>query len=285
MKDTRYYHLEDPTWCPGCGLYGIFKALKNTAVNTELDPELTVLVSGIGCHGRINNYFKAYGFHTLHGRALPLATGIRLSNPTLTVITVVGDGDAYSIGLSHLIHALRRNINLTCMVVNNQIFALTQGQTSPTSQWGYISVSTPYGSKEIPLDGPGLALASGGTFIARGFSADPTQLSALLTAGLNHQGFSLIEILSPCVTQNKINTYKWYKENTFNLEKDSSFDAKNKKQAMKRLYEGGKISLGLIYRQERASYEKVSLSSNKPIVEEDLKLNLGKLEKIMEKFK
>ena len=145
----------------------------------QMNPEEMVVVTGIGCHGRLNNYFRAYGFHALHGRALPLAQGIKLANKKLSVITVGGDGDAYSIGLGHFIHAVRRNVDLIYIVVNNMIYGLTQGQTSPTSAKGFISVSTPFGSIESPLSGMHLALVSGGTFIARGFSGAPKQLARL----------------------------------------------------------------------------------------------------------
>lgn len=277
--------MSNPTWCGGCGIYGIFAALKKAAVILDLDPEQLVIVTGIGCHGRLNNYFKAYGFHALHGRTLPIASGVKLSNPQLSVLGISGDGDAYSIGLGHFIHSLRKNINITYLVVDNRVFALTQGQTSPTSQMGYISVSTPYGSKAISLNGPQLALASGGTFIARGFSGNPKQLASLFELGMRHEGFAFIEVLCPCVTHNKINTYNWFENSIYQVAEDSTFDPRSKNQAWERLTEKGKIPVGLIYVERRPTYEELVLSDKrKPLVFNDLKVDAMKLEKIMEKF-
>ena len=239
MRTKEDYHLENPTWCPGCGLYGIFDALKRAAVHLDIEPSQMVIVTGIGCHGRLNNYFKAYGFHGLHGRTLPVATGVKLSNPRLFILGISGDGDAYSIGLGHFVHSVRRNIGITYLVVNNSVFALTQGQTSPTSAMGYISISTPYGSKEYPLDGPQLALAAGGTYVARGFSGEVAHLANLIEKGMTHKGFSLIDILSPCVTHNKVNTYEWFKKNIDFLDRDSSYNPRDKKQTLERV--NGKI--------------------------------------------
>ncbi|MGD2246560.1 MAG: 2-oxoacid:ferredoxin oxidoreductase subunit beta [Candidatus Aminicenantes bacterium] len=285
MKKDKDFHLSDPTWCAGCGIYGIFASLKKAAVKLDLDPEELVLVTGIGCHGRLNNYFKSYSFHALHGRALPVAQGTKLSNPSLSVMAVSGDGDAYSIGLGHFIHALRRNISITYLVVDNRLYALTLGQTSPTSQQGYVSASAPYGTKERPLDGARLALASGGTFIARGFSGNPKQLTSLIEKGMTHKGFSFIEVLSPCVTHNKVNTTHWFRENIIQVDEDSKYDPKNRKQAQIKLAPGRKIPVGLIYVDDRPSYEELVLpQKNSPLVWNDLNPDIGKLEKIMEKF-
>lgn len=285
MKKEKDFHLSDPTWCPGCGIFGIFAALKKAAVTLDLNPEELVVVTGIGCHGRLNNHFKAYGFHALHGRNLPVASGVKLSNPALSVVGISGDGDAYSIGLGHLIHALRRNIDLTYLVVDNRLYALTQGQTSPTSHQGYVSASAPYGTKEFPLDGPRLALAAGGTFIARGFSGNPSQLASLIEKGMTHKGFSFIEVLSPCVTHNKVITTQWFRENIYQLERDPKFDPMNRTQAWEKLTSGEKIPVGLIYVEEKPSYEDLVYSDkNHPIVANDLDLDIERFEKIMEKF-
>jgi len=281
----KSYHLSEPTWCPGCGLYGIFAALKKAASRLDLDPEQFVLVTGIGCHGRLNSYFKAYGFHALHGRTLPVATGIKLSNPRLTVMAISGDGDAYSIGLSHFIHSLRRNISLVYLVVDNKVYALTQGQTSPTSGMGFVSVSTPEGSKERPLNGPQLALAAGGTFIARGFSGDPAQLAILIEKAIKHKGFALVDILSPCVTHNKVNTYDWYKNSIDHLNRDLGYNRRNRMLAWERLSQEEKIPVGLIYEEEKPSYEELVLpEKDKPLVFSDLRPDFFRLENILEKF-
>ena len=285
MRTKLDYHLEDPTWCPGCGIYAIFDALKSAVVSLEIEPEKLVIVTGIGCHGRLSNYFKAYGFHGLHGRVLPVATGIKLSNPELHVVAVSGDGDAYSIGMGHFIHSLRRNISITYLVVDNRVYALTQGQTSPTCSLGFVSKSSPYGSKEYPLDGPQLALAAGGTFITRGFSGEPSHLAALIEGGMRHKGFALIEVLSPCVTQNKVNTYEWFKKNIYRLEEDSSFDPRDKRKAWERASAEGKIPVGLIYREEKSSFEELVLPDReKPLVFNDLKININRFERILKRY-
>ena len=286
MRKDKDYHLTDPTWCKGCGIYGIFTAFKKAAAKLDLEPEQLVVITGIGCHGRLNNYFRSYGFHALHGRTLPVASGVKLSNPSLSVVGISGDGDAYSIGLGHFIHSLRQNINITYLVVDNRIYALTQGQTSPTSETGFVSVSTPYGSKELNLNGPQLALASGGSFIARGFSGDPKQLSTLIEKGMKHKGFALIEVLSPCVTHNKVNTYQWFKKNIYNLDDDSDYNPRDKMKAWKKLSTEKKIPLGLIYVEKRPSYEDLVFGKEaEPIVFDDLRVDAPRLEKIMEKFK
>ena len=285
MKKEKDFHLSDPTWCRGCGLFGIFAALKKAAVTLDLDPEELVVVTGIGCHGRLNNHFKTYGFHALHGRTLPVASGVKLSNPFLPVIGISGDGDAYSIGLGHFIHALRRNISITYLVVDNRLYALTQGQTSPTSDMGYVSVSAPYGTKEFPLNGPRLALASGGTFIARGFSGNPKQLASIIEKGMTHKGFSFIEVLSPCVTHNKVITTQWFRENIVPVDEDPRYDPKNRTEAWKKLSSEGKIPVGLIYIEDKPSYEDLVLPDKEhPVVFNDLHLDIEKIEKIMEKF-
>jgi 2-oxoglutarate ferredoxin oxidoreductase subunit beta len=286
MRKDKDYHLADPTWCKGCGIFGVFTALKKVTAKLDLEPEQLLLVTGIGCHGRLNNYFRSYGFHALHGRTLPVASGVKLANPSLSVVGISGDGDAYSIGLGHFIHSLRRNINITYLVVDNRIYALTQGQTSPTSEAGFVSVSTPYGSKELNLNGPQLALASGGSFIARGFSGDPAHLSTLIEKGMKHKGFALIEVLSPCVTHNKVNSYQWFKKNIYSLDDDSNYNPRDKKKAWKKLSTEEKIPVGLIYVEKRPSYEDLVFGKQaEPIVSDDLRVDVPRLEKIMEKFK
>ncbi len=286
MRKEKNYHLADPTWCKGCGIFGIFAALKKVAAALDLEPEQLVIVTGIGCHGRMNNYFRSYGFHALHGRTLPVASGVKLSNPRLSVVGISGDGDAYSIGLGHFIHSIRRNINVTYLVVDNRIYALTQGQTSPTSEMGFVSVSTPYGSKDLNINGPQLALASGGSFIARGFSGEPKQLSILIEKAMKHKGFALVEVLSPCVTHNKVNTYQWFKKNIHNLDDDSNYNPRDKTKACEKLSSEKRIPLGLIYIEKRPSYEDLVFDKEaEPIVFDDLRVDVPKLEKIMEKFK
>jgi 2-oxoglutarate ferredoxin oxidoreductase subunit beta len=284
MLKEKDFHFCDPTWCSGCGIYSIFSALKKTAVNLEMKPEETVVVTGIGCHGRLNNYFRSYGFHTLHGRALPMAQGIKLANRQLAVIAVSGDGDAYSIGLGHFIHAARRNVNLTYVVVNNMIYGLTQGQTSPTSQKGFISKSTPLGSKESPLCGPHLTFVSGGTFIARGFSGAPKQLASLLEKGIQHTGFSLIEVFSPCVTHNLDNTYDWFRKNTFDVDQVKGYDPLNREKAWEFLNNRKKLAMGLLYQEKGPSFDELVLPVKTPLVQSQMFFDQKKWDKIFKEF-
>jgi 2-oxoglutarate ferredoxin oxidoreductase subunit beta len=286
MKSKESYHLTAPTWCRGCGLFGVFDALKRAAAGLDLDPASTVIVTGIGCHGRLNNYFYSYGFHGLHGRPLPVAIGAKLANPKLQVVAVSGDGDAYSIGLGHFVHALRKNVNLTYIVVDNRIYALTQGQASPTTDFGMVTISTPFGSKDFPIDGSSLALAAGGTFIARGFSGRVPQLAALFEKGIQHRGFALIDVLSPCVTHNKVNTYEWYRNHLLNVEDNSDYNPRDKASAWRVLNAPEKLAVGLLYEEDKPTLEDLVLPvKDQPIALAKLAVDPPKLEKIMEKFR
>jgi 2-oxoglutarate ferredoxin oxidoreductase subunit beta len=286
MKEKEFYHRLNPTWCKGCGLFGVFDALKRAAAALGIEPEDLVLVTGIGCHGRLNNYFQAYGFHGLHGRTIPVATGIKLVNPRLQVVAVSGDGDAYSIGLGHFIHALRKNVGLTYVVVDNRIYALTEGQASPTTDFGMVTLSTPLGSKDFPIDGLSLALAAGGTFIARGFSGEVAHLASLIERGMKHDGFALIDILSPCVTHNKVNSYDWYKKRIFHVEDLPGYSPKDKAKAWEVLNDPEKIAVGLIYEEDKPSFEELVLADReKPIASLDLKVDAARLGKIADWFR
>ena len=286
MKAKESYHRLDPTWCKGCGLFGVFDALKRAAVALDIEPEDLVIVTGIGCHGRLNNYFRAYGFHGLHGRAMPVATGIKLVNPRLQVVAVSGDGDAYSIGLGHFLHALRKNVGLTYIVVDNRIYALTEGQASPTTDFGMVTLSTPLGSKDYPIDGPSLALAAGGSFIGRGFSGEVAHLASLIERGMKHDGFALIDVLSPCVTHNKVNSYDWYKKHIVHVEDVPGFSPRDKAKAWEALNNPDKIAIGLIYEEDKPSFEELVLPDReKPIASLDLKVDAPRLGKIADTFR
>lgn len=286
MKDKRSFQLAAPTWCRGCGLFGVFEALKTAAAALDLEPEELVIVTGIGCHGRLNNYVLAYGFHGLHGRPIPVATGIKLVNPLLQVLAVSGDGDAYSIGLGHFLHALRKNVGLTYVVVDNRIYALTQGQASPTTEFGAVTLSTPFGSKDFPIDGPSLALAAGGTFIARGFSGEVPRLASLIERGMNHDGFALIDILSPCVTHNKKNSYDWYRKHIVHVEDIPGYNPGDKAAAWGVLSNPRKIAVGLIYEETKPSFEELVLPDRKrPIASLDLKVDRTRLQRIIQRYR
>ncbi len=241
-------------WCPGCGNFGILKALKDALVSLDIEQEKVVLVAGIGCSGTITNYVKVNTFHTLHGRVLPVMTGIKLANPELVVIGNAGDGDAYAIGVAHLIHSARRNIDLTYIVHNNMVYGLTTGQTSPTSPLGTKTKTTPYGSIENPLNPIALALSSGATFVARGYSGNPKHLSYLIKEGIKHRGFAFIDVLQPCVTWDRERGYAWYNERVYILQEDNH-DEKDITEAFVRAYEwGDRIPIGIFYRVSKPTY-------------------------------
>ncbi|MCU6707182.1 2-oxoacid:ferredoxin oxidoreductase subunit beta [Paenibacillus sp. J5C_2022] len=245
-----------PNWCPGCGDFSIQAAIQRAAANVGLEPEDVAVISGIGCSGRISGYIHAYGFHGIHGRALPIAQGVKLANRELTVIASGGDGDGFAIGMGHTVHAIRRNLNLTYIVMDNQIYGLTKGQTSPRSGEGFKTKSTPQGSIESTLSPLEIAMSAGATFVAQSFSSDLKGLTSLIEQGIQHDGFSLINVFSPCVTFNKINTYDWFKENIVKLEDFPEYDPANRMQAMNKIMETEGMLTGLIYQDKsRRSYE------------------------------
>lgn len=237
-----------PDWCPGCGDFGVLNALFKSSAELEIRPHELLVVSGIGCSSNLPGFFKSYGVHSLHGRALPLATGAKLANHALTVIATGGDGDGYGIGLNHFIQAMRRNINLTYIVMNNEVYGLTTGQVSPTSETGMKTKTTPHGNLEGMLNPMALALASGCGYVARGFSGQPKHLMKLHQDGIQYPGFALIDVFSPCVTFNKVNTYDWFHKRVYKLE-DAGHDPADFHAAMDKALEwGAKIPIGLFYR-------------------------------------
>lgn len=257
-QDFETRHL--PTWCPGCGDFGIWTALKSALAASNLEPWQLQVVFGIGCSGNMASFLHTYGFHSLHGRSLPVATGIRLANPKLPVVCVAGDGDTYGIGVGHLVHAARRNLDIVMLVHDNQVYGLTKGQTSPTSPHGFKTESTPEGSIELPENPLAIALASGATFVARGFAGNAEHLADLIVQGMAHRGFALIDVLQPCVTWNHQHTYHWFYERLAYLD-GSGHDETNLTDAL-RLAQGGagmagsdRIPTGVLYRVERPTYE------------------------------
>src|SRR5882672_5193255 len=248
-KDT-YKGKIHPDWCPGCGDFSVLSALQAALYELGLKPHQVVVVSGIGCSSNLPGFINTYGMHTLHGRGLAVATGVKLANHELTVIATGGDGDGFGIGGNHFTHTMRRNIDLTYIVMDNQIYGLTTGQTSPTSRKGMKTKSTPFGNVEEPINPITLALAAGATFVARGFSADPKHLADLIKQGLEHKGFSFIDVFSPCVTYNHDNTYAWFRERVKKLEDDVSYDSSDWHEAMKRaLLWGDEIPIGKFFQR------------------------------------
>ncbi|MBD8497143.1 2-oxoacid:ferredoxin oxidoreductase subunit beta [Paenibacillus arenosi] len=276
-----------PNWCPGCGDFSIQAAIQRAAANVGLEPEQLAVISGIGCSGRISGYVNAYGFHGIHGRALPIAQGVKLANRDLTVIASGGDGDGFAIGMGHTVHAIRRNVNITYIVMDNQIYGLTKGQTSPRSAVGFKTKSTPEGSVETTLAPLEIALAAGATFVAQSFSSDLKQLTSLIEQGINHEGFSLINVFSPCVTFNKINTYDWFKENIVNLATVEGYDPTNRVMAMTKLMETNGMITGLIYQDtSRRSYENlVPGFSQESLAHHDLTLSQDDFNGLLKEFK
>ena len=201
-----------PTWCPGCGDFGVLNAVYNSLRAKGYAPQDVVLVSGIGCSSRLPFFSSTYGFHTVHGRTMPIATGIKVANPDLKVLALGGDGDAFAIGGGHFIHAARRNLDVCYVIMDNSIYGLTKGQTSPTSMVGFVTKTTPKGTPDRPINPLQLAMASGATFVARAFSGKPKELAELIVQGIDHRGFSVVHVYSPCPTFNKVNTFKSYRE-------------------------------------------------------------------------
>jgi 2-oxoglutarate ferredoxin oxidoreductase subunit beta len=247
-----------PNWCPGCGDFSVQASIQRAAANVGLEPEQLTVVSGIGCSGRISGYINAYGFHGIHGRSLPIAQGLKLANRELTVIASGGDGDGFAIGMGHTVHAIRRNINVTYIVMDNQIYGLTKGQASPRSAFGFKTPKSTLegGTIETALAPLELALSVGATFVAQSFSSNLKQLTSLIEEGIKHEGFSLINVFSPCVTFNKINTYDWFKENIVEVDEIPDYDPSNRIMAMTKLMETGGMLTGLIYQdKQKKSYE------------------------------
>lgn len=253
VAEANYAGLK-PAWCPGCGNFGILTALNRALIEMEIEPHQVLLVSGIGQAGKLPHYSRGNVFNSLHGRPVPPAIGAKIANSELIVIAVSGDGDAYGEGGNHFLHAARRNHDITYLVHNNQVYGLTKGQASPTSDIGFITKTTPYGAAS-PVNPIALAIVSGASFVSRGFAEDTDHLSNLIKKGIAHRGFALIDILQPCVSFNFKNTFRWYEERVYKLE-DESYDPGDKKAALDKALEwGDKIPIGVIYEADLPVYE------------------------------
>jgi 2-oxoglutarate ferredoxin oxidoreductase subunit beta len=275
-----------PTWCPGCGDFGILAAVKQGLAQAGLAPHQVLIVSGIGCGSKLPDYAKVNGFMTLHGRPLPIATGARLSNHGLKVITVHGDGDSMGLGMGHFVHTARRNIEIVDLIQNNQIYGLTKGQYSPTSDPGLVTSTSPDGAAEMAANPVALALAAGGTFIARGFAGDVKGLAALIAQAVQHKGYALVDILQPCVTFNRKNTYDWYRERVYNLG-ETDYNPGDRVAAFERALEwGDRIPLGVIYQTRLPTYEEqVAALQDGPVATRKLrKLSAAEVERLRHEF-
>jgi 2-oxoglutarate ferredoxin oxidoreductase subunit beta len=255
MVTAKDYESTVPiAWCPGCGNFGILQAVKKALVELDLEPQNVLFVSGIGQAPKLPHYTRGNVFNGLHGRTLPAATGAKIANHELTVIGIDGDGGAYGEGVQHLLATARRNVDMTYLVHNNQVYGLTKGQASPTSDLGFISKTTPMGAGQ-PLNPLMLALASDISFLARGFSGDIDHLAGLIKEGVTHRGFALIDILQPCISFNHINTFAWYKQRVYKVENEG-YNPADKVAALKKAQEwGDRIPIGIIFKQERPVYE------------------------------
>jgi len=242
------------TWCPGCGNFGILMAFKKAIIDLDLEREEAVLVSGIGCHGKMVNYVNINGFHGIHGRVLPTAQGIKLVNPNLTVIGFAGDADQYNEGWGHFAHAIRTNIDMTLIVHDNMVLGLTTGQATSTSQPGFKSKSTPFGVIPPMLNPLAHALVSNGSFVARGFAGDMPHLKDLMVDAIKHKGFAFIDVFQPCVSFNYMNTYDWFRKRIYKLETENH-DVTDREKALEKAFEwGDRIPIGILYKKERDTY-------------------------------
>ncbi len=243
----------DIAWCPGCGNFGILNVLKKTLAEMDIDPHEMVLVSGIGQAAKIPHYFKTHFFNGLHGRALPPAVAIKAANPSLTVIAQSGDGDMYGEGGNHFIHTIRRNPNITNIVHNNMVYGLTKGQASPTSQLGFKTPVQVAGVILEPFNPLAVAIALDASFVARAYMKDADQTKEIFKKAIEHNGYALVDVFQPCVTFNKINTYEWFKENTYYLQED--YDPTDRDQAFRKATETEKLPLGVLYLNEQKTFE------------------------------
>jgi 2-oxoglutarate/2-oxoacid ferredoxin oxidoreductase subunit beta len=242
------------TWCPGCGNFGILSAFKAALAELGYEREQVVLVSGIGCHGKMADYVNVNTFHGIHGRVLPVATGIKLANPDLKVFGFSGDADCYDEGWDHFCHAVRRNVDVTLIVHDNMTLGLTTGQTTATSQTGFKSKSTPFGSAVPPLNPIAHALVSNGSFVARGFAGNPKHLQSLIVQAAQHRGFNYIDVFQPCVTFNYLNTYDWFRQRVYTLE-EAGHDASDRQRALQKSFEwGDRIPIGVFYRDDKPTF-------------------------------
>jgi 2-oxoglutarate ferredoxin oxidoreductase subunit beta len=277
----------DPDWCPGCGDFGVLAAVQKALVELQIPNHQVATVSGIGCSSNFPGFINTYGMHTLHGRSLPVASGLKLANHELTVLVTGGDGDGFGIGCGHFVHAMRRNINLTYIVMDNQIYGLTTGQTSPTSRIGMKTKSNPYGNMDTPVNPVTLALSAGATFVARGFSGEQKHLTELLKQAITHKGFSFLDVFSPCVTYNKDNTFQWFRPRVKKLEDDAAYDPTNWPEAVKRATVwGDEIPIGKFYeRTDLPSLEETEpVLDAGPLVERDIRVPADAAKRFVEEL-
>ncbi len=266
---------ERSQWCVGCGDFAIVGALKSALAELNIPHHQTVISSGIGCSGKVPHYINTYGFEGLHGRALPVASGIKLANHKLNVIAMGGDGDGYGIGAGHFVHVMRRTYDMTYIVHNNQIYGLTTGQASPTTQLGMKTKTTPGGVVEMPFNPLASAIIGGATFVGRSFAGDIIHLKTMMKEAISHRGFALLDVMQPCVTFNKLNTYDYFTKRCYKLQ-DAGHDPADKFKALEKALEDfhsgyEKIPIGVFYKESRQTYEDtLPQIKDKALVEQDV---------------
>ncbi len=257
ITSKDYLSAVRPTWCTGCGNFGIWNALKKALAEAGLAPHQVLLVSGIGCGSKLPDYTTANGYMTLHGRTLAVATGARLANHGIKVICTHGDGDSYAEGGNHFVSAVRRNIGIVDIVQNNRVYGLTKGQYSPTSPKGFVTKTSPQGAIEEPFNPLAVALAEGGTFISRGWSGDLEHLAWLISEALRHRGYALVDVMQPCVTFNRMYSYDWLRPRVYKVQEEAGYDPADRMAAFGRVQESGeRVPIGILYRTEsQPAYE------------------------------
>lgn len=273
MSTLEDYKGHIPAWCPGCGNFGILKSFKEAVVELGIEPHQMTIVSGIGQAGKFPHYIQCNTFNGLHGRTLPVATGLKLANHEMLVMAVAGDGDCYGEGGNHFIHAIRRNVNVKLFVHDNQIYGLTKGQASPTSMEGTVTKNQPSGVFSEQLNPVALAVALDCSFVARSFAGDGEHLKAMIKEAINHKGFALLDILQPCVTFNRVNTYEWYRKRTYYIEPE--YDPTDRMEAFRKALEwGDSIPVGVIYINNRLTFEDmVPIIRETPLVRQPVELS------------
>jgi len=275
LKAKDYKSDTRVVWCPGCGDYGVLSAVQKAYAALQLSLETTVAVSGIGCSSRLPYFLKTFGFHSLHGRVLPVATGIKVANPELEVIAFGGDGDGFSIGGGHVPHVVRKNTDITYILMDNHIYGLTKGQVSPTSNSGMVTVTTPYGSPDTGSVNPlSYVLTYGGTFVAQAFSGNPKQMADIMQQAIEHKGFSFVNIISPCLTFNKVDTFDFYKDSMTELPDDH--DSSNLLQALDKAINPppGRFYTGIFHKVQKPTLvENLRAINKKAGADKNLDLN------------
>jgi 2-oxoglutarate ferredoxin oxidoreductase subunit beta len=269
MPTLNDYQGQTPAWCPGCGNFPILKTFKEAMVELGLEPHQIMVVSGIGQAAKLPHYTRCNTFNGLHGRALPVATGIRLANNRMPVIVTTGDGDCYGEGGNHLMAAIRRNIDIKLFVHDNQIYGLTKGQPSPTSAEGTTAKNVPLGVLAEQFNPLVLAVALDCSFVARVFAGDADHMKSIMKEAMNHKGFALVDILQPCITFNRVNTYEWYRKRVYRIE--TGYVPEDRDAAFRKALEwGDRIPIGIIYKNRRPTYEeRIPVIADAPLVHQD----------------